>query len=630
MSLKEEFDREFQPVLESISLPGRLAGRYFPESCIACREGGEVWVLRDGPGNRFILKIDRTGQRDLAGEFALMRRLPRELEGRVPQPVECFQEGAAWYLLRTHLPGQSLAEVWEQGDALRCVELGQKLCALLERLHGLEEPVIHRDIKPENIILTPEGEPGLIDFGIARTYKEGQDSDTMFMGTRNTAPPEQYGYAQTDQRADIYSLGMTLRWMLTGSYRPEALEQGDYPEGLKRCLQKATAFDPQNRYGSAGELGRALSVSLKPPRRKWLLPAACLALVLVLAALCWPRETAGVAFDNALLEQAVRAELDKPETIITPEDLEQVERLAVVGQNLLGTEQDYDYRVFGYVDGVPQEDAPRGDISDLSLLSRMPNLKTLYLCQQEIEDLSPLAGLPLEELYLADNYITDLSPLEALPKLQVLCLGNNPVYDLSPLSSLPRLRELNLDSVDGTPDSLAPLARLRVQKLHLSNQFPADGDWSPLGTLNEVTDLWLWNPPAEALEALAGMKSLQALRIGGLDGENLRLLHALELDSLSLFSISGSLDGLEQMQTLRWLDLAGMEGASLEPAAALKNLGFLSLNDCRGMDYTPLLRSPALETVEVWDELCRRELERDCPPWARRFEVTEGWRFESE
>lgn len=624
MSLKEEFDRDFQPVLESISLPERMAGRYCPESCIACREGGEIWLLRDGSGNRFVLKIDRTGERNLAGEYDLMRRLPRELEGRVPQPVDCFQEDSAWYLLRAYLPGQSLAETWEPGDARRCVELGQKLCVLLERLHGLEEPVIHRDIKPENIILTPEGEPGLIDFGIARTYKEGQDSDTMFMGTRNTAPPEQYGYAQTDQRADIYSLGVTLCWMLTGSYRQEALERGDYPEGLKRCLRKATAFDPENRYGSARELGRALSVSLRPPRRKW--PAVCcLALVLALAALCWPREAAGVVFDNALLEQAVRAELDKPEEIITPEDLEQVERLAVVGQNLLGREQDYQCRVFGYVDGVPQEDAPRGDISDLSLLSKMPNLKTLYLCQQTIEDLSPLSGLPLEELYLTDNRIMDLSPLETMSDLQVLYLGGNPAHDLSPLSSLYHLRELNLDSLDGTVDSFAPLARLRLRELHLCNQFPADRDWSPLGSLDEVTDLWLWHPPVEAMEVLSDMRSLQALKIGDLDSENLYPLHALELDYLSLFSISGSLNGLEQISTLLWLDLAGMEGVSMEPVSALEHLEFLSLNDCRGMDYTPLLRVPALKTVEVWDELCRQELERDCPPWARTFEITEGF-----
>lgn len=603
-------------------LPERLAGRYRPESCLLCREGREVWLLGDGAGGQYVLKIDRTGRRDLAGEFSLMGRLPQDLAGRVPLPVDCFQEGDAQYLLRTCLPGRPLSEVWEPGDVSRCVELGKKLCSLLERLHSLDEPVIHRDIKPENIILSPEGEPGLIDFGIARVYKEGRDSDTVFMGTRSTAPPEQYGYAQTDRRADVYSLGVTLRWMLTGSYEPDALERADCPEGLKRCLKRAAAFDPRDRYPSAGEFGRALDASLNMPRRRrGMLAAAAVCLAALALILCWPRNST-VEFDSALLEQAVRYELDKPEGPITGQDLKRVERLAVVGQNLLGREQRYDYTLFGYVDDVPQRDTPHGDISDLSLLAQMPNLKTLYLCQQQIEDLSPLEGLPLEELYLADNLIADLSPLETLSELQVLFLGNNPARDLSPLAPLSHLRELNLDSLNGDVDSFAPLTRLHLWDLHLCNQRPADGDWSPLGALDEVADLWLWHPPAEALETLSDMRSLQTLSIGDLDGENLSLLRAVRLDSLALFNGIPSLEGLEQMENLYYLNLEGMEGVSLEPVAALSNLHFLSLNNCREMDYSPLLHIPSLETVEVWSEDCLQELERDCPEGVRAFQVT--------
>lgn len=626
MSLKEKFDREFQPVLETISLPERLAEHYSPESCLACREDGEVWLLRDEPGNRFILKIDRAGERDLAGELALMQRLPPELEGRVPRPVDCFQEDGTGYLLRTYLPGQPLAEVWEQGNTGKCVELGQKLCKLLERLHGLEEPVIHRDIKPENIILNSEGEPGLIDFGIARTYKEGQGSDTMFMGTRNTAPPEQYGYAQTDRRADVYSLGVTLCWMLTGSYRPEALEQADCPEKLKQCLRKATAFDPQNRYGTAGELGRALSVSLKPSRRKWPLLAACLAVVLAAAALCWPRGSGEVVFDNALLEQAVRAELGKPEGKITSDDLKQVERLAVVGQNLLGEEQNYRYTCFGYIDNVSQMDEPCGDISDLSLLAQMPNLKQLYLCQQQIADLSPLAGLPLKELYLGDNQIEDLSPLASVTSLQVLYLGNNPFTDLTPLSSLELLRVLNLDAIDRAHlDRFAPLAGLEMlEQLSLNNRIPADGDWSPLENLNEVWEIWLWDPPDRAFAALAEMAGLRDLYMGGYQADSLWAVNLPRLHLLSLYNSPYSLEGIEQMTSLEWLNFCGMEPMSLEPVTRTDSVHTINITDCRFEDYSPLLRVPSLKEVGAWDDQSRRGLERDCPQGARAFRIIDG------
>lgn len=63
---------------------------------------------------------------------------------------------------------------------------------------------------------------------------------------------------------------------------------------------------------------------------------------------------------------------------------------------------------------------------------------------------------------------------------------------------------------------------------------------------------------------------------------------------------------------------------SLEPVTELKRLVLLSLNNCREMDYTPLLRVPTLETAEAWDDLCRRELERDCPQGIRTFEIREG------
>ena len=622
MDTVSDFLRGFQASLDSAPMPEEIASVYRPESCLADKPQGSVWLIRrKQDGERFILRTDR--EQNLREEFDALSRLPESLAGQISEAVSCFEIDGTQYLIRSYLPGRSLAETEVPLPEPQCIRLGAALCRLLDRLHRLSPPIIHRDIKPENIILLPDGTPALIDFGIARSYDPRRDTDTVHMGTRSTAAPEQYGFSQSDQRTDLYSLGVTLRWMLTGSYEPDALEGADCPEKLKRCLNRAAAFDPRDRYPSAGEFGQALDASLKKPRRRRdILAAAAAACLAVLALiLCWPRNST-VEFDSALLEQAVRYELDKPEGPITGQDLERVERLAVVGQNLLGREQRYDYTLFGYVDDVPQRDTPHGDISDLSLLAQMPNLKTLYLCQQQIEDLSPLTGLPLEELYLADNLIADLSPLETLSELQVLFLGNNPARDLSPLAPLSHLRELNLDSLNGDVDSFAPLTRLHLWDLHLCNQRPADGDWSPLGALDEVADLWLWHPPAEALEALSDMRSLQTLSIGDLDGENLSLLRAVRLDSLALFNGIPSLEGLEQMENLYYLNLEGMEGVSLEPVAALSNLHFLSLNNCREMDYSPLLHIPSLETVEVWSEDCLQELERDCPEGVRAFQVT--------
>lgn len=627
----------YQSAADELSLPGRLSSRYRPESCLAEKEGGGVWLLQGADGNQYILKTSRTNKQTLAREYALMEQMPEDLNGLVPMPVDYFEQDGSAYLVRTYLPGRPLAEAWRQDApclAQRCAHIGIRLCALLERLHGMDSPVIHRDIKPENIILSPDGEPMLIDFGIARNYRDGQGADTVFMGTRRTAAPEQYGYTQTDQRTDLYALGVTLTWLLTGSYDAEALEGADCPNRLKRCLRKAVSFDPSNRYSSAKEMGHALSRAVRPERKaaSFILPAVCLAVLA--AVLIWfgaaarnpaPLESPGlpasepaspvVDFQSPLLEQAVRAELEMPLGDITLDDLGRVRRLAVVGQTLLEEGQSYEYRLTSYVDGAGQ-DFGEGTISDLTPLADMPNLTELYLCTQQISDLSPLEGLPLEALYLSDNQITDLSPLRGCTKLHTLFIGGNPLYDLSPLASLTGLRRLNLDqwSPGTAVDSFAPLDGLPLEHLSLGDLVPGDGDWSVLGRLDTVEELWLWSAPVEALSQLEHMSGLRRLNLG-----SCRTLLDLGgppelpgLTSLSLYSGPEDLGWMEMLSGLGTLSLCGLPDVSLEPLAQLPELRYLFLFDCGISDYSPLSRAARLDYVCA-DPQARAVLEATCP-----------------
>ncbi|MGI6689201.1 MAG: serine/threonine protein kinase [Christensenellales bacterium] len=92
---------------------------------------------------------------------------------------------------------------------------------MLTYLHGQTPAVIHRDIKPENIIRTSEKDIRLIDFGIARTFREDTDTDTQVIGTKPYMAPEQFGSEQSDNRADIYALGMVMLFLATG--KPDRL-----------------------------------------------------------------------------------------------------------------------------------------------------------------------------------------------------------------------------------------------------------------------------------------------------------------------------------------------------------------------------------------------------------------------
>lgn len=127
-----------------------------------------------------------------------------------------------------------------------------ELCNALEFLHS--NRIIPKDIKPENVMIDNNGTVKLIDFDAARLYKPFQSRDTKMLGTPGYAAPEQYGLNQTDERSDIYSLGMLMNVMLTG----EPPEKKLYNGKLKKVIVKCTQTIPDNRYQSVTKLKKYL------------------------------------------------------------------------------------------------------------------------------------------------------------------------------------------------------------------------------------------------------------------------------------------------------------------------------------------------------------------------------------
>ena len=607
MSHTEQFLFEFSCSLSGLALPQKIMSDYEPVSSLSRQEGRLVVLMRRRKdGVLFVLK--RGAWDAIITEHQILTRLAPVLPGAVPEPVDCFCEDGAGYLLRSYLPGRTLAQYREQTDGCspeQCGEIGQKLCALLEKLHSLDPPVIHRDIKPENIILSPEGGVGLIDFGIARVYKEGQDSDTTFMGTCATAAPEQYGYAQTDARTDLYAAGATLLWLCTGTYDRKAVSA--LPRRLRWTLEKALAFDPADRWTSARGMGDALARKFSWKKAAFGgLAAVCALLGLTLFRPGQlPAAADAVDFTSNTLEAAVRAELDMPEGAITYGDLERVERLAAVGTETFSREESFDCRISLYVDGVQQTgDMPRGDVSDLSLLARMPNLKELYLCRQQIADLTPLEGLPLAVLALHDNNITDAASLRNIPSLERLYLGGNPASDYSVLSELPWLTSLNLDNpADGYVDSLAFLRDLDLEDLALRLLRPSDGDWTPLSTQTRLGAIHLWGAPMEAAAAIRGLPRLNCLTAGDWRGGGLEALEGMAgLEYLSLYGGLDSFSGVEALTGLKNLYVSDGPG-DLSPLAGLSHLERLELYGAPIQDFSPLAQLAGLRELGVDAEL---------------------------
>lgn len=599
MSRTEAFRQQYRQVVDRLALPDRIALVYRPEACLAERESRSVWLLRrrcdEAP---YVLKIAREEGEDLEAEFRLLTQLHPDLAGRVPLAADCFRQEQTVYLVRSYLPGECLTRTLERKGPLGeddCRRLALKLAALLERLHRMDPPIIHRDIKPDNIIVGPDGSVSLIDFGIARQYKPHRDSDTRIMGSSVTAPPEQYGFAQTDQRADLYALGTTLIWALTGSYDRDSLAEAPVSRQLKGVLRKCTAFNPDDRYPTAGALKDALGGRSRRGLLKMAAAVCALAVCLgVAGAAVLPRMQTSqpVDFPSYCLELAVREELDRPGGTITYGDLEQVERLALLGNEGMEAPSSYSY----YMNDTTGDTA-RGDVSDLSLLAYMPNLEEVWLCRQQISDLSPLEGLPITTLILCDNSIEDLSPLSSLTGLSTLWLGGNTPSDLSPLAGLTMLRDLNLDGIKGealTPvDSLAPLTDLPLVRLSLGGRTVSDGDWSVLTQLPLLEEVCLWAPPEEAVAALTKREQLPILNVGLLPCEDLSILAGCQVVDLRLHSGQISLAGAENLPRLRNLGLFSSQVTDLSPLAEADLLETFCFNgSTQNVDFSVLSDGP--------------------------------------
>lgn len=203
----------------------------------------------------------------LIAEANLMKKLDHPA---LPRIVDIIETNQTIYIVMDYIEGETLQTILKKYGAQNqemVIEWAKQLCSVLHYLHTRNPAIIYRDMKPGNIMVTPNGNIKLIDFGIAREYKEQQIQDTVSLGTKGYAAPEQFGgKGQTDARTDIYSLGVTLYHLVTGKNPSEPPYQL-YPirywnpslsSGFEKIITKCTQLNPKDRYQNCGELMYAL------------------------------------------------------------------------------------------------------------------------------------------------------------------------------------------------------------------------------------------------------------------------------------------------------------------------------------------------------------------------------------
>ena len=163
------------------------------------------------------IPVNESNEAQINAEINAMNRLRHDA---LPRIYDMIRHGGAVYIIEDYFEGETLDKVLE-GNKTVDEETGLawafEICDVLEYLHGQKpNPIIYRDLKPSNIILSKDGSLKLVDFGSAREYKDNGNSDTIYIGTRGYASPEQYGFGQTSVKSDIFSFGMTMFHLITG------------------------------------------------------------------------------------------------------------------------------------------------------------------------------------------------------------------------------------------------------------------------------------------------------------------------------------------------------------------------------------------------------------------------------
>ena len=529
-----------------------LSGRY----CILDRLGaggmGEVFlcshlVMKHKVAVK-VLPPDRAADPTALERFRREARAVAALDHpNIVRAYDIDSDGPTHYLVMEYVEGRNLHDVVKADgplDVRRAAGMVAQVAAALQHAH--ERGLVHRDIKPANLILDAAGTVKVLDLGLARFFQpdgrpaDGDDGE-LVVGTADYMAPEQsFDSPSADTRADIYSLGCTLYYLLTGKApfqeksvarkllchqfrKPEPLKvvRPDLPAGLVAVVDRMTAKDPVDRYQTPAQVVAALrpwvgSTTTRRTRHHTLRAAAytAVAAAIVTAAVYGPE------FDSP-----------EPERRVIETRPQSSSELEAVIARLRERNPRFDGKVGGFSYTTVENDRviPPVRIEDGRVIE-------LTLCTDELADVSPLAAMTtLQHLGLRGSEgkqgrLTDLSQLRGLSLKSFDCSSNPGVVDFSPLREMP-LESLTFGGARVT--DLTPLSGMPLKKVFGGGSKIAD--LSPLRGLR-LTGLSVRGTQVSDLEPIRGMP----LELFRCEGSRVRDLSPLTGAPLRVVSCGGA------------------------------------------------------------------------------------------
>lgn len=602
-------NESFSSIYQEDALPVKLNGKYRMVSCLKYSEEKKVYLIQQLESEQlYILKCRQGNQAELLErEYDMLCQLRGY---HVPEAFQCFTEQKTTYLIREYVIGKTIEEkvekqgVYEKTSAIRAL---LSVCEIVGRMHSLNPPIVHRDIKPQNILERDNGEFCLIDLDTAREYKMDGMYDTIYVGTRITAAPEQFGYSQTSVRSDIYSLGVLFLYMLTGGYTTRCREWQELPREYRSVINKCLAFDPKNRYRSVSSLMGELKCLLRTSRRRCTL-AFQLAVIWICIGVAagigihmyteYRYEHETYHFANEQVEEAVRASLGIEEGVpIQESDLAQVTTLILCGNQVFTSweeHQEYHDTYWSEFGNSVRQIETR----ELSDLDHMTNLSSLVLDNQGIYDLSFLNGHELNRLSICKNQLSNLDGIEACPHIRTLIVKDNPITDAEALEELDDILTLGISSTH--LQSLDSISNKHISSLDASDNPPMD--YGFLDTLPNLENLLIGKADKATISKINQRTNLRILGLYESDLESLdEIKNLTNLENLDITASKACRD-ISGIGHYPYLDYFCISHTNIEDISGIRELSeleYIDLTNAPVSDVTPIKDCPRLRYVFI-------------------------------